>query len=245
LIKWIIEETSIREIILKYKKVTGGRFLSRPNRFIAVCEIDGAIETVHVKNTGRLKELLVPGTPAYLEYSDKPERKTRYSLVTVEKVKWLVNIDSNAPNRVVADALKTGVLKLPGMPVLDHIKPEHGYGKSRFDLYLEGGGMKAFMEIKGVTLEKDGIAMFPDAPTLRGEKHVHELIAAREEGYQAYILFLIQMKGISFFTPNDEMHRAFGDAVRLAAENGVHVLAYDCHVEPDSLTIADPVEVVL
>ena len=230
---------------MKYGKIIEGRFLSRPNRFIAFCEIDGAVETVHVKNTGRLKELLVPGAQVYLELSDKPERKTRFSLVTVQEGKRLVNIDSNAPNRVVEEAVKSGALKLPGMPRVDLVKSEHGYGKSRFDLYLEGGGRKAFMEIKGVTLEKDGVAMFPDAPTLRGAKHVHELISARNEGYLAYLLFLIQMKGVRCFTPNDEMHRVFGDAVRLAAENGIHVLAYDCHVEPDSLTIADPVKVVL
>lgn len=230
---------------MKYNRIISGRFLSRPNRFIARCEIDGKAETVHVKNTGRLKELLLPGVTVYLEFSDNPARKTRYSLVTVAKGKKLVNIDSNAPNKVVAEALKAGILQLPGMPCVDLIRPEHEYGKSRFDLYLEGGGQKAFMEIKGVTLEKDGIAMFPDAPTLRGAKHVHELIAAREEGYMAYIMFLIQMKDVRSFTPNDEMHQAFGDALRLAAKKGVNILAYDCHVEPGGLMFADPVEVVL
>lgn len=230
---------------MKYEKVIPGRFLSRPNRFIANCEIDGAKETVHVKNTGRLRELLIPNAPVYLKLSDKPGRKTRYSLVTVKKGERLVNIDSNAPNKVVAEALKSGMLKLPGMPNLDIIKAEHGYGNSRFDLYLEGGGQKAFMEIKGVTLEKNGIAMFPDAPTERGAKHVLELINAVKEGFLAYILFVIQMKDIRCFMPNDEMHRAFGDALRLAAKNGVHILAYDCHVEPDGFTIADPVKVVL
>lgn len=141
---------------MKYQKVIPGRFLSRPNRFIAQCEIDGQTETVHVKNTGRCRELLLPGAPVYLEVSDNPGRKTRYSLVTVGKGERLVNIDSNAPNKVAAEALKDGTLQLPGMPVLELIKPEHGYGQSRFDLYLEGGGRKAFLEVKGVTLEKDG-----------------------------------------------------------------------------------------
>lgn len=230
---------------MKYQKVIPGRFLSRPNRFIAKCEIDGAIETVHVKNTGRLRELLVPGAPAYLEFSDKPGRKTRYSLVAVEKEGRLVNIDSTAPNRVAAEALKEGTLRLPDMPVIDQIKAERVYGQSRFDLYLEGDGRKALLEVKGVTLEKNGIAMFPDAPTERGAKHVHELIAARKEGYLAYILFVIQMKGVCCFMPNDETHAAFGEALRLAAAQGVHVLACDCRVEPDSLSIVDPVKVVL
>lgn len=230
---------------MKYQNVIPGRFLSRANRFIAQCEIDGAIETVHVKNTGRLKELLVPGAPVYLEISDNPARKTRYSLVAVEKGERIVNIDSNAPNKVAVESLKEGILQLPGMPYIDLIKTEHGYGKSRFDIYLEGGGQKALMEIKGVTLEKDGIAMFPDAPTQRGVKHVHELIAAREEGYMAYILFVIQMKDIRCFMPNDETHRAFGDALRLAEKNDVKILAYDCNVEHDGFTIAEPVRVVL
>lgn len=200
---------------MKYQNVIPGRFLSRANRFIAQCEIDGAIETVHVKNTGRLKELLFRELQSIWS-SDNPARKTRYSLVAVEKGERIVNIDSNAPNKVAVESLKEGILQLPGMPYIDLIKTEHGYGKSRFDIYLEGGGQKALMEIKGVTLEKDGIAMFPDAPTQRGVKHVHELIAAREEGYMAYILFVIQMKDIRCFMPNDETHRAFGDALRLA-----------------------------
>jgi len=230
---------------LRYEKVIPGRFLSRPNRFIARCEINGTIETVHVKNTGRLKELLVPGAPVFLEFSDKPNRKTRYSLVTVEKAGRLVNIDSNIPNQVALETLKAGMIKLPGMSGFDLIKSEQKYGQSRFDLYLEGGGRKAFLEVKGVTLEKDGVAMFPDAPTERGVRHIHELIAAVEEGYDAYILFVIQMKGVRCFMPNDETHRAFGEALRLAASKGVHVLAYDCHVEPDSLKLVDPVKVVL
>ncbi len=235
----------MREFILKYQKVIPGRFLSRANRFIAQCEIDGVIETVHVKNTGRLKELLVPGVPVYLELSDNPARKTRYSLIAVEKGERIVNIDSNAPNKVAVEALKEGSLQLTGMPDIDLIRPEYRYGKSRFDIYLEGGGQKALMEIKGVTLEKDGIAMFPDAPTERGVKHVHELIAARKEGYMAYILFVIQMKKLRCFMPNDETHRAFGDALRLAENNDVKILAYDCNVEHDGFTIAEPVRVVL
>jgi len=230
---------------LKYDKIVTGRFISRPNRFIANCLVDGRTETVHVKNTGRLKELLVPNARVYLELSDRPGRKTRYSLVTVRKGERLVNIDSNAPNRVVADALRNGRLKLPGMPVIDYIKTEKDFGNSRFDIYLEGDGRKAFMEIKGVTLEKNGIAMFPDAPTERGTKHLHELIAAAEGGYMAYIIFVIQMKGVRYFMPNDEMHKAFGDALRLAANHGVNIIAYDCNVEPDGFTLADPVEVVL
>lgn len=230
---------------MKYKNVIKARFLSRPNRFIAFCEVDGEKETVHVKNTGRCRELLVPDATVYLEVSDNPERKTKFDLIAVEKVTergvLMINMDSQAPNAAAYEWMVSGSLFGEGATV----RREVTYGKSRFDLYVEQGERRAFVEVKGVTLEKDGVASFPDAPTERGIKHMNELAASLSDGYEAYILFVVQMKGICSFTPNDETHKAFGDALREARAKGVTVLAYDCAVSPDEMVIDAPIEIKL
>lgn len=233
---------------MEYLKIVKGKFIDRPNRFIAGVEIDGKKDRAHVKNTGRLRELLLPGAYVYLEDHEgrMGNRKMRYSLIGVEKDGVLINIDSQAPNQVVKEALKEGYLKLPGMGRTGLIKGEKVYGDSRLDFYLEDEDeKKGFIEVKGVTLEEEGIARFPDAPTERGIKHVKELIRAAEEGYQAYILFVIQMKGISCFMPNDKTHPAFGEALKKAQEKGVRLLAYDCLVAENSLQLADSLPVRL
>jgi sugar fermentation stimulation protein A len=230
---------------MKYNKIIKATFLSRPNRFIAYCEVDGKTEVVHVKNTGRCRELLVPNATVYLSVSDNLERKTKYDLVAVEKVTprgtIMINMDSQVPNAAAYEWIESGGIFGEGATV----RREVTYGKSRFDLYIEQGDRKAFVEVKGVTLENDGVASFPDAPTERGIKHINELITAHNDGYEAYILFVIQMKGVHTFTPNDETHKAFGDALRHAAESGVQVLAYDCRVTPDGMVIDAPVNVEL
>lgn len=226
---------------MRYKKIVEGTFIDRPNRFIAHVNIDGQMETVHVKNTGRCRELLQPGVRVYLEESDNPSRKTRYDLVKVWKGDRLVNMDSQAPNKVVQEFLEQGRL----FKDVTKIRPETTYGKSRFDFYVEAGGEKIFIEVKGVTLEEDGVVRFPDAPSERAVKHVEELVEAGKDGYQVYVLFVIQMERVSYFTPNDRTHKAFGDALRKAAEEGVKVLAYECLVTVDGLEISKEVEVRL
>ena len=230
---------------MKYDNIIKAKFLARPNRFIAYCEVDGKKETVHVKNTGRCRELLVPDATVYLSVSDNPERKTKYDLIAVEKETdrgtIMINMDSQAPNAAAYEWLISGELFGEDAKV----RREVTYGKSRFDLYVEEGERRAFVEVKGVTLENDGVASFPDAPTERGIKHLQELVAAKGDGYEAYILFVIQMKGIHTFTPNDETHKAFGDALRYAAESGVEILAYDCLVSPDEMTVDAPIKVEL
>jgi sugar fermentation stimulation protein A len=226
---------------MKYKKVVKGKFISRPNRFIAQVEIDGKVEICHVKNTGRCKELLVPGVTIYLEQSDNPTRSTKYDLVAVEKGTALINMDSQAPNKVIYEWIKSGVL----FKNITLFKPETVYGDSRFDLYLEADGERIFAEVKGVTLENDGIAMFPDAPTERGVKHITELVKAVQKGYKSYIFFVIQMDECRYFTPNIATHPQFATALKAAAEQGVNIIALNCHVEPDSLVIKDYVEVKL
>ena len=230
---------------MKYGKITAGRFISRPNRFIANVEVDGEVQTVHVKNTGRCRELLVPDARVYLEVSDNPARKTKYDLIAVEKVNSdgvvLVNMDSQIPNAAAGEWLKIcGMFSENAV-----IVREKTFGKSRFDFYVEDGDRKAFLEVKGVTLECDGVAMFPDAPTERGVKHINELVSCIDEGYEAYILFVIQMKGVKCFRPHDEMHPEFGAALRNAADRGVKILARDCTVTPDSMTVDGEIEVVL
>ena len=230
---------------MKYTKVIKAKFLARPNRFIAYCEVDGTHETVHVKNTGRCRELLVPDATVYLSVSDNPERKTKYDLIAVEKETprgtLMINMDSQAPNTAAFEWIESGGIFGEGATV----RREVTYGKSRFDLYVEDGERRAFVEVKGVTLENDGVASFPDAPTERGIKHLQELISARNDGFEAYILFVIQMKGIHAFAPNDETHKAFGDALRQAAESGVKILAYDCTVTPDEMQIDKPIKILL
>lgn len=233
---------------MEYLKICKGNFISRPNRFIAGVTIEGREEKAHVKNTGRLKELLVPGAAVYLEdfQGRMGARKMRYSLIGVEKNGVPVNIDSQAPNQVVKEALTGGNLQLPEMGKIVTVKGERVYGDSRLDFYVEDeSGKRGFIEVKGVTLEESGIARFPDAPTVRGVKHVEELIRAKREGYTACVLFVIQMKGISCFMPNDRTHPAFGDALRKADKEGVKLMAYDCQVSPGSLWLSSPIPVKL
>ena len=231
---------------MKYNKVVEAKFIERPNRFVAYCDINGEIEKIHVKNTGRCKELLVPGCTVYLEESDNPNRKTKYSLISVIKENRLINMDSQVTNKMVCEALKDKSLILPGFDEeITLIKPEKTYGNSRFDVYLEGKTKKAFIEIKGCTLEEDNIVKFPDAKTDRGVKHVKELIKAKEDGYLAYIIIVIQMKDVLYFTPNIERHKEFKDVLKEADEKGVKILAYDSIVNIDNIKIKKPVKVVL
>jgi sugar fermentation stimulation protein A len=215
--------------------------LSRPNRFIANVEINGKTETVHVKNTGRCRELLVPNATVFLEKSDNPLRKTQYDLVAVYKDNLLINMDSQIPNDVAFEWLKNGNLFSKNAK----IRREVTHNKSRFDFYIEDGNRKIFLEVKGCTLEQDGVALFPDAPTERGVKHIEELIDCLEEGFEAYILFVIQMKGVKVFKPNDNTHKKFGNTLRKAKKSGVNILAYDCTVIPDSININKEVAVEL
>lgn len=229
---------------MRYRNIKAAEFISRPNRFIAKVRIDGHEETVHVKNTGRCRELLTEGCRVYLEGSDNPARKTKYDLVAVEKLRsgkppLLVNMDSQVPNAAVEEWLRKGEL------FSQHavIRRECTYGSSRFDFRIDEEERTSFLEVKGVTLENDGIASFPDAPTERGVKHIHELIRAHKEGFCAYILFVVQMKEMTELRPNDATHKAFGDALRLAQAEGVKLLAYDCIVTPDSITIDKPLPI--
>ena len=224
-----------------YNRMVPGTFLERPNRFIAYVEVEGRKETVHVKNTGRCAELLQTGVRVYLQESENPGRKTKWDLIAVEKGSRMVNMDSQIPNKVVKEWLEAGHL----FENITRIQPEFTYGNSRFDLYVEADGKRIFIEVKGVTLEQDGVVRFPDAPSDRAVKHVEELKAAVKEGYEAYVFFVIQMKDVRYFTPNMDTHPAFGEALRDAARAGVHVLAYDCEVSSDRIAIADKVPVVL
>jgi len=227
---------------MRYGQIVQGVFLERPNRFIARVELDGRTETVHVKNTGRCRELLVPGSTVYLEdQGGHPGRKTRYDLVAVEKGPLLVNMDAQAPNKVFAEWAAAGGFRGP----LDLLRPETTYGNSRFDFYWEASGKRGFVEVKGVTLEEAGHARFPDAPTERGVKHIRELMACRRAGYEAAVCFIIQMDGMRDFAPNDETHPAFGQALREARRAGVEVLARGCRVTADSVTVAEAVPVCL
>lgn len=226
---------------MTYPNSIPARFLSRPNRFVAQVELDGVETTVHVKNTGRCRELLVPGARVWLVKSDNPSRKTAYDLVAVEKGDRLINMDSQAPNAVFGEWAQAGCF-VPGLTLL---KPEYKHGDSRFDFYWEAGDRKGFVEVKGVTLEQDGAVYFPDAPTQRGIKHLHGLTTCLDEGYEAAVCFVIQMEQAYFFSPNDETHPAFGEALRQAHAAGVRVLALSCSVTPDSLSISAPVPVRL
>lgn len=228
---------------MEYGKMREARFLRRINRFTAFVELDGQEEMVHVKNTGRCRELLIEGARVFLEEAEKEGRKTKYSLIAVYKGDTLVNMDSQAPNQMAAEALAEGKIKEIGE--VDFLKREVKYENSRFDLYYQKGEKKGFIEVKGVTLEDDGIAMFPDAPTERGTKHLRELIKAKEEGYEAAVLFVIQMKGITEFRPNEERDKKFTEALRDAAAAGVRILAYDCGVEVGKAWIEEKVSVRL
>lgn len=215
---------------MKYDNIVSGRFLSRPNRFIAHVNINGKVQICHVKNTGRCKELLIEGVTVYLQKNVNPARKTKYDLIAVQKGDLLINMDSAAPNKVASEYLR----KQFGDTAL--IKPEASYGDSRIDFYVENNTEKWLIEVKGVTLEEQGRALFPDAPTERGVKHINELIKAAAEGYKTCLLFIIQMKGTSSFSPNDLTHPAFGAALRTADKKGVLIKAIDCIVTPDTMT---------
>lgn len=231
---------------MKYNKMIKAKFIERPNRFVAYCDIDGQVEKIHVKNTGKCKELLVPGYDVYLEESNNPARATKYSLIAVQKGDRLINMDSQVTNKIVYEALENKTLILPEFDEeITLIKPEKTYGNSRFDVYVEGKTKKAFIEVKGCTLEIDGVVKFPDAKTERGVKHVKELIKAKEEGYLAYIILVIQMENVLYFTPNVDMHKEFGDVLKEADKKGVKILAYDSIVNIDNIKLNNPVKVVL
>lgn len=224
---------------MEYRDVVRGRFLSRPNRFIALVELDGAETVCHVKNTGRCRELLTPGAWVYLTPGAAPGRKTAYDLIAVEKGSRLINMDAQAPNRVFGEFARTFD------PQALSVRPEYRFGASRLDFCLERPDGLHLVEVKGVTLEEDGHARFPDAPTERGVKHLRELISAVEQGHRATAFFLIQMANVTDFAPNDDTHPAFGAMLRRAAAAGVQLAAYDCRVTPDSLTVGSPVPVRL
>ncbi len=223
---------------MKYENIVKGRFISRPNRFVAYAEIDGRTEKCHVKNTGRCRELLAEGCDIWLDKAKNPNRKTGFDLVTVRKGERLINMDSGAPNLAAGEFL-------PKLFQGADIRSEYTYGNSRFDFYIKDKEKEIFLEVKGVTLEKDGVVMFPDAPTERGVKHLNELMRCASEGYGAYILFVVQMSEVKYFVPNDETHPLFGETLRKAYNNGVKLLAYDCNVSCDSMSIRKPVEVRL
>lgn len=226
---------------MKYREsIVIGRFLTRPNRFIAHVEINGKQEICHVKNTGRCRELLPEGATVYCADCLSPTRKTRYDLIAVQKGKRLINMDSQAPNTAALEWLKCG-----GLGEIQNIKPETTFGNSRFDFSFIKDGRLCFLEVKGVTLETDGICAFPDAPTDRGAKHLRELTQLCQEGYGAYILFVIQMENVVCLHPNDTTDPVFGSALRQANHAGVKILAYDCQVTPNSMVIHKPVPIRL
>ena len=226
---------------MQYGTVIPGRFVARPNRFIAHVETDEGPLVCHVKNTGRCRELLIPGVPVYLERAENPLRKTAYDLIAVEKGSLLINMDAQAPNRVFGEWARSGGF----LPDVISVRPEFSYGESRLDFCLETQRGPHLVEVKGVTLEEHGAAQFPDAPTERGVKHIRELIRAVEAGLDATLFFVVQMEGIQSVAPNDLTHPAFGAALREAADSGVNVLAWDCAVTPDSIAIHRQVPVIL
>ena len=225
---------------MQYGKMVEGRFLTRPNRFIAHIEIDGKTEVCHVKNTGRCRELLPTGARVWCLDAASPSRKTRYDLITVQKGERLINMDSQAPNAAAKEWLLAG-----GLGEIENLKPECKFGDSRFDFSFRKDGRQCFLEVKGVTLENDGVCAFPDAPTVRGAKHLRELTELAQKGYGAYVLFVIQMEDVKYLHSNDDTDPAFGKALREAATAGVQVLAYDCAVTPDSMVIRQAVDIHL
>lgn len=223
-----------------YDRIYQGIFKERPNRFIAYVELNSGLEICHVKNTGRCRELLVPHALVFLQKSDNPSRKTAYDLIGVKKGDRLINMDSQAPNKVFKEWAENG-----GIPHLTHIKGEQTYGSSRLDFYLETPDRKIFAEVKGVTLENDGIVSFPDAPTERGIKHIEELCSCIKDGYEGLLVFIVQMEGAKYFTPNDKTHPEFGIALRKAVKKGVRVLALECCITENSITATREIPVVL
>ncbi len=226
---------------MRYENIVKGKFIFRENRFIAQVEIDGKTEICHVRNTGRCKELLVKGAEVYLEPSSDKKRKTKYSLVAVNKKGRLINMDSQAPNKAAEEAIDKGII----FKNATFVKREFKYKNSRFDFYVEQGDVKTFVEVKGVTLENNNVVSFPDAPSERAVKHVNELMNALEHGYNACILFVVQMKDVDHFTPNSENHREFALALKKAYEQGVRIMAYDCFVTENEMTLRDSVRVVV
>ena len=216
---------------MKYHKIKQGYFISRPNRFLANVMLDGKVEVCHVKNTGRCKELLMEGAIVFLEESGNPKRKTKYDLIAIYKGNRLINMDSQAPNKVVQEYLPQIFQDMVC------IRPETKYKNSRFDFYVETEQDKIFIEVKGVTLEENGVVRFPDAPTERGLKHIQELVTCKKEGYQAYIIFVVQMEDVAYFEPNVEAQPEFARELYLANKAGVEILCFDCKVTPDSLEI--------
>ncbi len=225
---------------MKYSKMVPGRFLTRPNRFIAHVEIDGQPQICHVKNTGRCRELLNVGAEVWCEVATNPHRKTKFDLITVRKGQRLINMDAQAPNVVAGEWLAAG-----GLGHVDNLRPEVFHEDSRFDFSFTLDGKQCFLEVKGVTLEHDGVCAFPDAPTQRGVKHLKGLTRAAQDGFGAYVLFVIQMENVRYIHPNDSTDPAFGHALREAAANGVEILAMDCQVTEDSMVLRHPVEVSL
>ena len=222
-----------------YENIVAGNFLSRPNRFIAQVNINGITETVHVKNTGRCKELLTDNAKVLCQHFANTSRKTAYDLISVYKGDRLINMDSQAPNKVFKEFLEKNIL----FKNIEIIKPECKYQNSRFDFYVKTADKEIFIEVKGVTLEENGVVLFPDAPTERGIKHLNELITAKNNGYDAYVVFVVQMENVKYFTPNSKTHKAFAQALSNAKNNGVNVLCYDCKVTETTLDINNPVEV--
>ena len=226
---------------MRYEHIVTGTFISRPNRFIAMVDISGTIERCHVKNTGRCRELLVPGAKVYLSVPDNRERSTKYDLIAVMKGDRLINMDSQIPNAAAAEGLR----RISMFSGVSRIRREYTYGDSRIDIYAEDEGKRYLVEVKGVTLEDDGVVRFPDAPTERGVKHVRELIGSMRDGYVPCLLFVIQMDGVLYFEPNRATDPEFADALKEASDAGVNILAYTCDVTPDSMVLKDPVEVRL
>ena len=225
---------------MRYDNMTPGIFRARPNRFIAHIEIDGTVEICHVKNTGRCRELLVPGCTVWCQRSDNPNRKTKFDLIAVQKGERLINMDSQAPNKAAGEWLASG-----GLGDISELRAEVKHGDSRYDFSFVKDGKRCFLEVKGCTLENDGVCAFPDAPTERGAKHIRGLTEAARAGYGAYILFVIQMSDVKYIRPHDETDPEFGKALREAAKNGVHILAMDCAIIPDTMDIRLPVLVKL
>ena len=225
---------------MEYANMRPGKFLARPNRFIPHIEIDDSVQVCHVKNTGRCKELLVPGCTVWCQESSKPERKTKFDLIAVQKGDRLINMDSQAPNAAAKEWLERG-----GLGEIENLKAEVFRGDSRFDFAFCKGGIQCFLEVKGVTLETDGVCAFPDAPTQRGVKHLEGLTQLAKAGFGAYVLFVIQMENVRYLHPNQVTDPAFAKALREAAAAGVQVLAMDCTVTPGTMVINNPVEVRL
>lgn len=225
---------------MEYRNIVPGVFLARPNRFIAHVEINGQVVICHVKNTGRCRELLIPGTQVWCQKADNPTRKTQYDLIAVQKGHRLINMDSQAPNAAAKEWLLAG-----GLGQIEELRPEIFHGESRFDFAFTKDGIPCLLEVKGVTLETDGVCAFPDAPTERGAKHLRHLAQAVKDGYGAYVLFVVQMADVSYLHPNDTTDPAFGVALREAQKAGVHILAMDCLVTEHSMAIQSPVPIVL